>query len=73
MKLLIVQLPSFSCYFIPQPAKVRQSCSATDLFAQNIPLRTPFSNTLSLSSSLNARDQVSHPYKTTGRIKVLYI
>jgi len=29
-----------------------------------------FSNTLSLCFSLNARDQVSHPYKTTGKIQV---
>jgi hypothetical protein len=39
----------------------------------NILLRTLFSNTLSLCSSLDMRDQVSHPYKTTGRIMVLYI
>jgi hypothetical protein len=32
-----------------------------------------FSNTLSLCSSLNIRDQVSHPYRTTGKIIVLYI
>jgi hypothetical protein len=31
------------------------------------------SNTLSLCSSLNMRDQVSHPYKTTVRTMVLYI
>ena len=31
-----------------------------------------FSNTLSLRSSLNVRDQVSHPYTTTGKITVLY-
>jgi hypothetical protein len=43
------------------------------LLAPNILLRTPFSNTLSLCSSLNVRDQVSHPNKTTGRILVLYI
>jgi hypothetical protein len=36
----------------------------------NILLRTLFSNTLSLCSSLSVRDQVSHPYKTTGRIMV---
>jgi hypothetical protein len=36
-------------------------------------LTTLFSNTLSLCSSLNVRDQVSHPYKITGRIMVLYI
>jgi hypothetical protein len=32
-----------------------------------------FSNTLSLRSSLNVSYQVSHPYKTTGKIIVLYI
>ena len=36
-------------------------------------LNTLFSNTLSLRSSLNVSDQVSHPYKTTGKIIVLYI
>ena len=39
----------------------------------NIPLNTLFSNTLSLLFSLNVSDQVSHPYKTTGKIIVLYI
>jgi hypothetical protein len=29
-----------------------------------------FSNTLSLCSSLNVRDQVSHPYRTTVKIKL---
>jgi hypothetical protein len=43
------------------------------LFLQNILLSTLFSNTLSLYSSLNVRDQVSHPYKTTGKSIVLYI
>jgi hypothetical protein len=32
-----------------------------------------FSNTLSLCSSLIVRDQVSHQYRTTGKIIVLYI
>jgi len=32
-----------------------------------------FSNTLSFLSSLNVSDQVSHPYKTTGKMIVLYI
>jgi hypothetical protein len=35
--------------------------------------RLMFSNTLSLCSSLNVRNQVSHPYSTTGKIIVLYI
>jgi hypothetical protein len=39
----------------------------------NILLSTLFSNILNLCYSLNVRDQVSHPYKTTGKIIVLYI
>jgi hypothetical protein len=30
-------------------------------------------NTLSLCSSLNVNDQVTHPYKTTRKSTVLYI
>jgi hypothetical protein len=41
------------------------------LLGLNILLRTLFSNTLSLCSSLSVRDQVSHPHKTC-RIMVLY-
>jgi hypothetical protein len=32
-----------------------------------------FSNTPSLYSCLNVKDRVSHPYKTTDKIIVLYI
>jgi len=32
-----------------------------------------FSNNLSFLSSRNVSDQASHPYKTTGKIIVLYI
>jgi len=39
----------------------------------NILLNTLFSNTLSLCSFHNVRDQVSHPHKTTNKITVLYI
>ena len=39
----------------------------------NILFNTLFSNKLSLRSSLNVSDQLSHPYKTTGKIIVLYI
>jgi hypothetical protein len=45
----------------------------SSLFSPNIRFSTLFSNTLSLCSSLNVRDQVSHPYRTTGKIIVLYI
>jgi hypothetical protein len=40
-------------------------------FGPNILLNTLFSNTRSLCSSLNVRDQVMHPYKTVGKIIVL--
>ena len=43
------------------------------LLGPNILLKTIFSNTLSFLSSLNVSDQVSHPYKTTGKIILLYI
>jgi hypothetical protein len=45
----------------------------SSLLGPNILLSTLFSNTLSLYSSLNVWDQVSHPYRTTGNIIVLYI
>ena len=43
------------------------------LLGPNILLNSLFSNTLSLRSSLNVSDQVSHPYKTTGKIIILCI
>ena len=43
------------------------------LLGPNILLNTMFSNTLSFFSSRSVNDQVSHPYKTTGKIIVLYI
>jgi hypothetical protein len=50
-----------------------QSRVTSSLFRLNILLSTLFSNTLSLCSSLNVRDQVLHRYRTTGKIRVLYI
>jgi len=43
------------------------------LLVPNIFLNTLFSNTLSVCSSLKVNDQVSHLYKTTGKVIVLYI
>jgi len=43
------------------------------LLGSNILLSPLFSNTLSLRFSLNVSDQVSHPYKATGKIIILYI
>ena len=45
----------------------------SSLLGPNILLNTMFWNTLSFLSSRNVNDQVSHPYKTTGKIIVLYI
>jgi len=45
----------------------------SSLLGSNILLKTLFSNTLSLRSSLHANDQLSHPYKTTGRIVLLWV
>jgi len=47
------------CNFLHSPV-------TSSLVGPNILLNTLFSNTLSLRSSLNVSDQVSHPYKTTG-------
>ena len=47
------------------------SLVTSSLLGQNIPLNTLFLNTLNLRSFLNLSDQVSHPYKTTGKIIVL--
>jgi hypothetical protein len=43
------------------------------IFGLNILLSSLFSNTLSLCSSLNVKDQVSHPYNITGKTTVFYI
>jgi hypothetical protein len=45
----------------------------SSLLGLNVLLSNLFSSTLSLCSSLNVRDQVSHPYKTTGEVIVLHI
>ena len=45
----------------------------SSLLGPNILLNIMFSNTLCFLSSRNVSDQVSHPYKTTGKIIVLYI
>jgi len=57
IKLLIMQSSPASCHSLIDP---------------NILLRTCSQNTLSLYSSLDVRDQVSHPHKTS-KIMVFYI
>ena len=79
--------PSYSSWFFFQPnniwwgyislssslCSVLHSSITSSLLHLNILLNTLFSDTLNLCSSLNVSDQVSHPYKTTGKIIVLYI
>ena len=52
---------------------VLHSPVTSSLLAPNIILSTLFWNTLSLRSSLSTSNQVSHSYKTTRKIIVLYI
>jgi hypothetical protein len=59
MKLFIMQFSPLSCHLISLRSKY--------------PPQTLFSNTPSLCSSLNVRDKVSHPYRNTGKLRVLYI
>ena len=53
------------CSFLHSPLTL-------SLLGPNIVLNTLFSDTLSLCSSLSVSDHVSHPYKTAGKIIVLY-
>ena len=59
-------LSSSLCSFLHYPVTL-------SLTGPNILLSTLFSNTLNLRSSLKVSDQVSHLYKTTGKLTVLYI
>ena len=58
-------LSSSLCSFLHSPV-------ISSLLDPNILFSTLFSNTLSLRSSLIVGDQVSRPYKTTGKIIFLY-
>jgi hypothetical protein len=49
-----------------------QPCFTLFPLSPNTLLSTLFSCSLSLCSSLNVRDKVSYPYKTTGKIIVLH-
>ena len=59
-------LSSSLCSFLHSPV-------TSSLLGPNILLSTLFLNTFSLHSSLSVSDQVSHPYKTTGKIIFPYI
>ena len=59
-------LSSSLCSFLHSPV-------TSAILAPNTPLNTLFSNTLSLLSSLNVSDQVSHPYKIRWQNYDLYV
>jgi hypothetical protein len=59
-------LSSSLCSFLHPPV-------TPSLFDPNILLNTPFLNILSLCFPRNVRDHVSHQYRTTGKIIVLYV
>ena len=59
-------LSSSLCNFLHSPV-------TPSLLGPNILLNTLFSKTLSLCSSLNVREQVSHPYKTYKEYKIYFI
>jgi len=59
-------LSSSLCSFLHSPV-------TSSILGPNVLLNILFSNNLNLPSSLNVRDQVSHPYNRTGKIVVLYI
>ena len=59
-------------WVIPIPPLLHSPVTSS-LLGPNILLNTLFSNTLNFLSSRNVSDQVSHPYKTTDKIIVLYI
>jgi len=61
-----ISVSSSLCNFLHYPV-------TSSLLGPNILLSTLFSDTLSLHSSINVSDQVSHSYKTTGKIIFLYI
>jgi hypothetical protein len=60
-------------YEAPHYAAFTNLLSLSSLFGPNNPLNNIFSDTLSLCSSLNVRNQISHPYTITGKIIILNI
>jgi hypothetical protein len=53
---------------VMKPLVMQFSPVTSSLFGPNILLSTLFSNILSLCSSFNVRDHISHPYRTTVKI-----
>jgi hypothetical protein len=58
---------NFNMLDISVPLMLSGSTNTKRLITHNISLTALFLNTLSQCSSLNDRDQVSQPYKMTGK------
>jgi len=59
-------------FFLQGKARKEIYANLTETLAYpNILLNTMFSYTISFLSSRNVNDQVSHPYKTTGKIVII--
>jgi len=77
----LIHLNLFTLIIIGEGYKTRSSSlcnllhspATSSSLGLNIHLNTPFSDTLNPCSLLSVRDQVSHPYNTKGKIRVLYI
>jgi len=67
--------PSFEVYkfWSSSLCSILQPPATSSCLDPNILLSTQFSNTFNLCSSISMKDQVSHLYKTTDKIMVLYI
>ena len=63
----------WSLYVLHSLCNLLHSPVTSSLLGPNIFLNILFSNTLSFLSSRNVNDQVSHLYKTAGKIVFLYI
>jgi hypothetical protein len=84
IRVLHVLTNSFSLIWLPliiygEEYKLRRSLQWNYLHPRNTSflldpniLDTLFSNTLNLCSSLNVRDQVPHPYRTTCKVSILH-
>jgi len=60
-------------HYAPHYVVILHSPVTSSLLGSHILLNTFFSDTLSLRSSLNVSDQISHSYNPTGKLIVLYI
>ena len=68
----LIWLPEYKC-LSSSLYSLRHSPVTPALLGRNFFLPTLFSTILRLRSTLNVGDQVSHPYKTTGKIISLYL